>query len=354
MCATALTRWRSAQYSRAASVALHKLHALSSPPTLQFQKFDTRVFPMKILGMVLAGGKGERLRPLTTGQAKPAVPFAAGYRIVDFVLSNLLNSRVSPIFVLGQYEPRSLIEHIRTAWAPWSTGRSPAISVVVPDTDARALTFRGTADAVYKNLRLISSHKPDLVAVFAADHVYRMDVRQMARFHMQHDAEVSIAAVRVPLSQASNFGIVATGPAGELCQFQEKPERPTPIPSAPHYAYASMGNYLFKPHALAELLEEANQQVEADFGRHVMPTLPQRRSAWVYDFARNKVPGIKSHEECGYWRDIGTLDAYRSAQRDVMGPSPRFSLENPEWPIRAKVQCRRGFNTNVGRLAAAR
>jgi glucose-1-phosphate adenylyltransferase len=292
---------------------------------------------MKILGMVLAGGKGTRLNPLTAEHAKPAVDFAAGYRIIDFVLSNLVNSRVSPIFVIGQYKPLSLIEHIRTAWAPWSAGRSPAISVVLPEADGQSSAFKGTADAVYQNRHLIKSHDPDAVAVFAGDHVYRMDVRQMARFHRRHAAEVSIAAVRVPLTLASSFGIVAAGPAGELCEFREKPEQPAPIPSAPNHSYASMGNYLFEPRALVELLEEANQRGNADFGHHIMPTLPRRRRAWVYDFSRNRVPGVRSYEERGYWRDIGTLDAYRAAQQDVLGPSPRFSLDNPAWPIRADV-----------------
>jgi len=290
---------------------------------------------MKILGMVLAGGNGTRLHPLTAEHAKPAVNFVAGYRIIDFVLSNFVNSRVSPIFVIGQHKPLSLIEHIRTAWAPWSTGRKPVISVVLPEANGESRAFGGTADAVYQNRHLIKSYAPDAVAVFAGDHVYRMDVRQMARFHHQRAAEVSIAAVRVPLSRASGFGIVAASPAGELCEFREKPEQPAPIPTAPDHSYASMGNYLFEPRTLVELLEEANQRGDADFGHHIMPTLPRRRRAWVYDFARNRVPGVQSYEERGYWRDIGTLDAYRAAQQDVLGPSPRFSLDNPAWPIRA-------------------
>lgn len=292
---------------------------------------------MKILGMVLAGGRGSRLHPLTAEQAKPAVDFAAGYRIIDFVLSNLVNSRVSPIFVIGQHKPDSLIEHIRTAWMPWSTGWRPEISVVLPEANGQSSEFKGTADAVYQNRHLIQLHEPDAVAVFAGDHVYRMDVRQMARFHRRHAAEVSIAAVRVPLPLAKNFGIIAASPAGELREFWEKPEQPAPIPAAPDYSYASMGNYLFEPRALVDLLEEANQRGDTDFGHHIMPTLPRRRRAFVYDFARNEVPGVQPYEERGYWRDIGTLDAYRAAQHDVVGPSPRFSLDNPQWPIRATV-----------------
>lgn len=298
---------------------------------------------MNILAMVLAGGNGTRLHPLTAEHAKPALPFAGGYRIIDFVLGNLVNSDVSPIYVMVQYKPRSLIEHIRTAWASKSRRDEPAISVVRPETGAGATPFRGTADAVYQNLHLLERHKPDLVAVFAADHVYRMDVRQMAAFHQERGAEVSIAAVRVPIADASSFGVMAAGPTGELHEFQEKPERPAPIASDPGRAYVSMGNYLFSPRILVELLEECNRCGGMDFGHNIIPLLPRRGRAWAYDFASNRVPGRKPHEEQGYWRDIGTLDAYQAAQHDVLGPLPRFNLVNAEWPIRAEVarQCRR-------------
>ena len=289
---------------------------------------------MKILAMVMAGGNGTRLHPLTAEHAKPALMFAAGYRVIDFVLGNLVNSRTLPIYVLAQYKPQSLVEHIHTAWAPWSTGPNPVMSVVLPGTHGTNAPYKGTADAIYQNLHLIERHRPDLVAVFAADHVYRMDVRQMACFHQERGAEVSIAAVRVPIAQAFAFGIMATDRAGELREFQEKPEQPMPIPADPGHAYASMGNYLFNPGVLVELLEEANRRGAADFGRHVMPLLPRRDGAWVYDFASNKVPGVCPHEERGYWRDIGTIEAYEAAQRDVLGPLPRFNPVNPEWPIR--------------------
>jgi glucose-1-phosphate adenylyltransferase len=288
----------------------------------------------KILSLVMAGGNGTRLHPLTAEHAKPALMFAAGYRIIDFVLGNLVNSGTFPIYVLAQYKPRSLVEHIRTAWAPWSAGPEPAIRVVLRESAAAAGSFKGTADAVYQNLHLIERHKPDLVAVFAADHVYRMDVRQMARFHQQRGAEVSIAAVRVPIAQAPAFGIMATNAAGELLEFQEKPAHPAPIPTDPAHAYASMGNYLFDPQVLVELLEEANRHGATDFGHHIMPFLPRCRRAWAYDFASNEVPGVRAYEERGYWRDIGTIEAYRAAQRDVLGPLPRFDLVNPDWPIR--------------------
>jgi glucose-1-phosphate adenylyltransferase len=289
---------------------------------------------MKILAMVLAGGNGTRLHPLTAEHAKPALPLAAGYRIIDFVLSNLVNSDISPIYVLAQYKPHSLIEHIRRAWAPRSRGVASAISLVVANTDGGSAPFRGTADAVYQNRQLIERHQPDLVAVFAADHVYRMDVRQMVRFQRERNAEVSIAAVRVPLAQAGDFGVIATGCGGALREFQEKPEYPTAIAHDPTHAYASMGNYLFNPQILLALLEACNRNGGTDFGHHIMPLLPRSCRAFVYDFADNMVPGIQSYEERGYWRDIGTVKAYKAAQRDVLGPLPRFSLANAEWPIR--------------------
>ena len=288
---------------------------------------------MRVLTMVLAGGNGTRLYPLTAEHAKPALPFAAGYRIIDFVLGNLVNSGIASIHVLMQYKPQSLIEHIRSTWAPPPGQDGPSISALLPETDEPSAAFKGTADAVYRNLRLIDRYKPDLVAVFAADHVYRMDVRQMACFHQERRADVSIAAVRVPIARASAFGIMTVGPAGELRAFQEKPETPSSIPSDPGRAYASMGNYLFDPCVLAQLLEEAHRRGDADFGRDIMPRLPCRCRAWAYDFASNTVPGVQPYEEPGYWRDVGTLESYRAAQRDVVGPLPRFCLANPLWPI---------------------
>lgn len=288
-----------------------------------------------ILAVVLAGGEGSRLYPLTAEHAKPALPFAGGYRIVDFVLSNLVNSEIHSIYVLAQYKPRSLIEHIRAAWARSSRECERFVKVVLPRTGAEPGCFSGTADAVYQNLHLVERHRPDLVAVFAADHVYRMDVRQMVRFHVERAADVSIAAVPVPVEKASCFGIIGTGTDGRVTDFQEKPERPTPIPADPGRAYASMGNYLFNPRVLAELLEEAHRHQETDFGRHVLPRARCSHRVFAYDFASNQVPGVRFHEERGYWRDVGTIEAYTAARQDVSGPKPRFSLVNHEWPVRA-------------------
>lgn len=289
--------------------------------------------PPKVLALVLAGGSGTRLHPLTAEHAKPALRLAAGYRIVDFVLSNLVNSGICSIYVLAQYKPLSLVEHVRTAWAHCQDGER-FIKVVLPATGGESGAFKGTSDAVYQNLHLIQRHRPDLVAIFAADHVYRMDVRQMARFHEQTDAEVTIAAVPVPIGEGTQFGIVDAALNGRVDEFQEKPMRPTPMPDDPTRAYASMGNYLFNPRVLAALLEEARQRGDTDFGRHILPRLPDRCRVSAYNFAGNEIPGLQPHEERGYWRDVGTLDAYHAAQRDVLDPPPRFSLVNSEWPIR--------------------
>lgn len=295
----------------------------------------------KVLAVVLAGGNGTRLQPLTNEHAKPALPFALGYRIIDFALGNLVNSQISRIYVLVQYKPRSLIEHIRTAWNSRSAGLDCGITVVPPRTDAAHGIFQGTADAVYQNLDLIDRHQPDVVAVFAADHVYRMDVRQMVRFHHERNAHVTIGAVPVPIERASSFGVMRTGSDGRICEFQEKPERPKSIPNDPGRAYASMGNYLFSRSVLVELLDDAHRRGDTDFGRHILPRLPSSHRAFAYDFAANKVPGVRPYEERGYWRDIGTLDAYRAAQRDVLGPLPRFGLVNPKWPIHGDYRMRR-------------
>ncbi len=288
---------------------------------------------MKILALVLAGGEGTRLYPLTARQAKPALPFANGYRIIDFVLSNLVNSGISSIYVLAQYKPHSLIEHLAAAWASHFDGEDHLLSVILPEADCGVSSFKGTADAVYQNLHLIDRHRPDLVAVFAADHVYRMDVRQMVGFHRGCNADISVAAVPVPIEKASAFGVIVTGHDGRIREFQEKPERPAPVATDPTRAYASMGNYLFDPGVLADLLEEANQHGDCDFGRHIMPHLPGRYRTFAYDFTNNVVPGIAPYEEHGYWRDVGTVEALVAAQKEIQGPQPRFHLHNHKWPI---------------------
>ena len=287
----------------------------------------------KVMAFVMAGGEGSRLRPLTLDRCKPAVPFGSRYRIVDFVLSNLVNSDIRSIYLLVQYKPQSLIEHIRKAWTVSTLFSEQFVTVVPPQMTKEHTLFGGTADAVYQSLNLMEMHRPDLVAVFGADHIYRMDVRQMVRWHCENEADVSVAALPVPLSQVSNFGIIETDAAGRIGAFYEKPKRAKPMPSDPERAYASMGNYLFKASVLREALEEANQRGETDFGHHVLPRLLKTHRVFAYDFATNEVPGTKPYEEKGYWRDVGTLDAYFDAHLDVLGLEPGFDAFNPQWPI---------------------
>jgi glucose-1-phosphate adenylyltransferase len=290
--------------------------------------------PRKILAFVMAGGEGSRLNPLTAGRSKPSVPFGGRYRIVDFVLSNLINSEIHSIYLLVQYKSQSLIEHIRKAWVLSPILSNYFVTVVPPQQMREGLEwFQGTSDAVFQNLNLIKNHEPDIVAVFGADHIYRMDIRQMVRFHQERNAEISVAALPVPLEQASAFGIIATDPDGRVRDFQEKPQRATPMPSDPQKAYASMGNYLFNTEMLVEALEEAHRLGEIDFGRHVLPRLKDTHRLFAYDFATNNVPGLKSYEERTYWRDVGTIEAYFDAHQDVLGLGPKFDVFNPKWPI---------------------
>lgn len=288
---------------------------------------------MKTLAIVLAGGEGTRLYPLTADSPKPAVPFVNGYRIVDFVLSNLVNSQIAPIYLVAQYKPEALVRHIAKAWSRWSTGPEPSIKVVLPGEKGDCTRFRGTADAVYQNLEIIKRHRPELVAIFAADHIYRMDVRQMVSFHREKQADVTVATVPVPIRCASSFGILVTDDRGHIRQFQEKPAQPVPAPYDPTCAYASMGNYLFDPDVLIGLLEAVQERGAVDFGRDVMPFLPDRCRVLAYDFTSNRIPGVKSYEEPGYWRDVGTIDSLAAARNDVIGPRPRFDLWNHRWPI---------------------
>lgn len=287
----------------------------------------------RVLAMVMAGGEGTRLHPLTAERAKPAVPFGSRYRIVDFVLSNLSNSGVRSIYLLVQYKSQPLIEHVRKAWMGAAAVPGQFITVMPPQMHEGALYFSGTSDAVYQNLHRLAIDRPTLVAVFGADHVYRMDVRQMIDFHRAHDAEVTVAALPVPRAAASDFGIIDCEADGRIRGFLEKPADPPPMPSDASRAYASMGNYLFNPEVLAAELESARERGDKDFGRDVLPRLIGSRRTYAYDFGANTVPGTHPHEEPAYWRDVGSLDAYYAANMDTLGAEPRLHLFNPRWPI---------------------
>ena len=287
----------------------------------------------KILAFVMAGGEGSRLSPLTSQNSKPSLPFGSRYRIVDFVLSNLLNSGIQSIYLLVQYKSQSLIEHVRKAWVVSPMRNEEFVTVVPPQMMRGGDWFMGTADAVYQNLNLIQLHDPDLVLVFGADHVYRMDLQQMVDFHREREADVTVAALPVPLADATGFGVIAADHAGRVNEFQEKPANPAAMPGDPTRAYASMGNYLFNTQVLVEALKQANERGEHDFGQNVLPHLKETHRLFAYDFATNKVPGSKPYEEPAYWRDVGTLDAYFAAHQDLLGLTPRFDVFNPQWRI---------------------
>ncbi len=290
----------------------------------------------RVLAMIMAGGRGERLHPLTRDRSKPAVPFGGRYRIIDFVLSNFANSELLALYVLVQYKSQSLIEHIRLAWRTGGLLPDYFVTVVPPQMRTGAAWYRGTADAVLQNLNLVDDFAPDVVAIFGADHVYRMDVNQMVAFHWEAGAEVTVAARPVPLAEAGQFGVLAVDRSSRVVEFAEKPARPKPMPDHPDRALVSMGNYLFNRQILVDaLVDDARRSTEHDFGRSIIPELVPTGRVFAYDFQRNEVPGIKPYEEPGYWRDVGTLEAYWQAHMDLLGESPRFDLDNREWPIRS-------------------
>jgi glucose-1-phosphate adenylyltransferase len=291
----------------------------------------------EVFAFVMAGGSGSRLRPLTDQVCKPAVPFGADHRVVDFVLSNLRNSGVQRVDVLVQHKPRALMSHVQRRWTAPAGERPFAVRLVMPPEQPVGRSGRagylGTADAVFQNLAGASLRDDDLVAVFGADHVYRMDLRQMVRQHLEHGADVSVAALPVPLSDAREFGVVEIDAGGRVEAFHEKPRLPAPMPGRPSHALVSMGNYLFNAGVLREALQTCCGAGRYDFGHDVLPYLAQRCQVRAYDFQTNTVPGLGLWEEPAYWRDVGTLDAYFRAQMDTLGPAPRFALDNPQWPL---------------------
>ncbi len=290
--------------------------------------------PSLVLAMIMAGGKGERLLPLTEQRSKPSVPFAGNYRIADFVLSNFLNSGIQAMYVLVQYRSQSLIEHLRRGWRFGGANRQAFITVVPPQMKGRGKWYEGTADAVYQNINLIHDFAPGLVAVFGADHIYRMDIRQMIQFHLNHQAEVTVAALPVPIQAAKGFGIIEANSDHQIVGFDEKPSMPKPMPGNSEMSYSSMGNYIFDADALVRILEkDASEAGTHDFGRDIIPSLIKSHKVFAYDFLDNEVPGIQPYEEWGYWRDVGTKEAYWQANMDVLGETPIFDLRNVKWPI---------------------
>jgi len=286
------------------------------------------------LGIVLAGGEGKRLMPLTADRAKPAVPFGGSYRLVDFVLSNLVNAQMLKIAVLTQYKSHSLDRHITTTWR-MSTLLGNYITPVPAQQRLGPRWYTGSADAILQNFNLIHDENPKHVLVFGADHVYRMDPAQMFEEHLSTGAGVTVAAIRVPKSEASEFGVIELADDGVTIRaFHEKPADPPTMPGNPDMCLVSMGNYIFRRDVMEEALILDSEDLESrhDLGTNIIPMLTQNGSAKVYDFAHNVVPGETDRDK-GYWRDVGSIDAYYDAHMDLVSIHPIFNLYNRQWPL---------------------
>jgi glucose-1-phosphate adenylyltransferase len=288
-----------------------------------------------VLAFVMAGGEGSRLHPLTANRCKPAVPFNGKHRIVDFVLSNLVNSEIYSTYLLVQYKSQSLIEHVRQSWTMARFIPQHFITVVPPQMRHGPAWFQGTADAVFQNIHLIESMQPDIVAVFGADHIYRMDVRQMIDFHIRSNAHASVATIPVELRECDQFGIVDVDHDHRIVDFREKPKSAKPMPGSRTHALASMGNYIFNADVLLQQLRRMHESGETDFGKHILPSMVKTHKLVAYDFATNTIPGTEPYEEHAYWRDVGTIDAYYQAHFDTLGAQPKFRMTNRHWPIYA-------------------
>jgi glucose-1-phosphate adenylyltransferase len=288
----------------------------------------------RVLGIVLAGGEGKRLMPLTEDRAKPAVPFGGSYRLIDFALSNLVNAGYLRIAVLTQYKSHSLDRHISLTWR-MSSLLGNYIAPVPAQQRRGPSWYLGSADAIYQSMNLINDERPDIIVVFGADHVYRMDASQMVAAHMECGAAVTVAGIRVPRKEAWQFGVIKTAADGTtIDEFLEKPAEPPGLVDSPDEAFASMGNYVFSADALVDALEAdaANPDSRHDMGGDIIPMLVDQGRACVYDFKRNHVPGSNDRDK-DYWRDVGTLDSYHEAHLDLVSALPIFNLYNDRWPI---------------------
>ncbi|HET6858263.1 MAG TPA: glucose-1-phosphate adenylyltransferase [Streptomyces sp.] len=287
-----------------------------------------------VLGIVLAGGEGKRLMPLTADRAKPAVTFGGTYRLVDFVLSNLVNGDIMRNCVLTQYKSHSLDRHVTTTWR-MSSLLGNYVTPVPAQQRLGPRWYLGSADAILQSLNLVHDEQPDYIAVFGADHVYRMDPRQMLQRHIESGAGVTVAGIRVPRAEAPSFGIITPASDGtRIEQFLEKPTDPPGLPGDPRRVFASMGNYMFSTKTLVDaLLQDAEDDNSVhDMGGSILPMLTERGVAQVYDFDENHVPG-ETPRDHGYWRDVGTLDTYYEAHMDLISDQPQFNLYNRRWPV---------------------
>jgi len=290
-----------------------------------------------VLGIVLAGGEGKRLWPLTADRAKPAVPFGGNYRLIDFVLSNLVNAGYIRICVLTQYKSHSLDRHITTTWR-LSSMLGQYITPVPAQQRLGPRWYTGSADAIFQSLNLVYDEAPEYIVVFGADHVYRMDPSQMVEQHIATGAGVTVAGIRVPRQQASSFGCIDADASGRITEFLEKPVVPPGTPDDSEVAFASMGNYVFTTKLLVSALraDASNHDSDHDMGGDVIPMLVDVGEAAVYDFADNVVPGSTDRDR-GYWRDVGTLDTYYDSHMDLVSVHPVFNLYNQAWPIRTAM-----------------
>jgi len=288
---------------------------------------------LRVLGIVLAGGAGKRLMPLTADRAKPAVPYGGSYRLIDFVLSNLVNGGIDRICVLTQYKSHSLDRHISLTWR-MSLILGQYVTPVPAQQRLGPRWYQGSADAIYQSLNLVYDESPDHVVVFGADHVYRMDPRQLLEAHVSSGAGVTVAGIRVPREGASSFGIIQTSDGRHVDAFLEKPSDPPGLPDDPDSSFASMGNYVFSTDVLLHALkaDAGDEGSVHDMGGSIVPFLVEREQAFVYDFADNDVPGTTDRDR-GYWPDVGTLDTYHESHLDLVSIDPIFSLYNREWPI---------------------
>jgi glucose-1-phosphate adenylyltransferase len=285
------------------------------------------------LAMVLAGGKGERLSPITIRRPKPAVPFGGKYKIIDFVLSNLFNSGIRKAYILTQYQAYSLNKHIKDSWGKW-TGLGEFYDTISPETGSMSdQWFMGTADAIYQNLRFIESSDADFIAIFGGDHIYKMDIAQMVTYHRMNKADLTIAALDVSTEEAKRFGILQVDDEFRVKSFIEKPKTPAMVPGR-NTCFASMGNYIFSKERLIELLHQGKKRhPDLDFGRHLIPMmLDAGEKVFAYSFFDNCVTGMEPHER-GYWRDVGTIDSYYESNMDLISVSPQLNLYNYRWPI---------------------
>ncbi|MFP5415348.1 MAG: glucose-1-phosphate adenylyltransferase [Actinomycetes bacterium] len=286
-----------------------------------------------VLSIVLAGGEGKRLMPLTADRAKPAVPFGGTYRLIDFVLSNLANSGLTKMAVLTQYKSHSLDRHIAQTWR-MSTLLGSYVTSVPAQQRTGKQWYQGSADAIYQSLNLINDEEPDYVVVFGADNIYRMDVAAMLQSHADSGLECTVAGIRVPRAEASAFGIIDSDETAKINQFLEKPADPPGLPDSPEESFASMGNYIFTRKAFVEFLRADAEDPDSkhDMGGNVVPFFVEKGQAQVYDFTKNDVPG-STDKDRNYWRDVGTIDAYHAAHMDLVSVDPDFNLYNRQWPI---------------------